>query len=78
MKYIEEKMAKVQLCHACTHLYTVGKVSTLSPANKVFLSGTSTITKILTKGHVGCIAIKLSKLNLRGNLFLLSINLPKI
>lgn len=43
---IEEKIANVQLCHAYTHLYTVGKVSILSPANKVFLSATSTITNI--------------------------------
>lgn len=30
----EEKIAKVQLCHVCAHLYVVGQVSILSPANK--------------------------------------------
>jgi hypothetical protein len=43
---IEEKIAKVKLCHARTHLYAVGEVGILSPANKVFLSATSAVTNI--------------------------------
>jgi len=43
---IEEKIPKVELCHACTHLCAVGEVAILSPANKVFLSTTSDITNI--------------------------------
>ena len=75
---IEENIAKVELCHACTHLYAVGKVRILSPANKVFLSATLTITNINKRvcGMHCEFVIILSKLSLKGNLFLFDINLP--
>jgi len=76
----EENIAKVELCHACTHLYAVGKVRILSPANKVFLSATLTITNINKRvcGMHCEFVIILSKLNLKGNLLLFDINLPRI